>query len=258
MTEISEKAQEEIQKWVKAYPEEWKGGVCAFVLIDRETGAISDGSSIKHGPCHYGIRCTTPRHIVVNAHKPTSQGAFREFTLWVARESPFAHGVLNKDNDDELFNHASVMDGGLVGKGGVLWLCKAWRHTHEEPWKLERWDMLRSEGLDGLQAFVGMDILNMEGKPHPGTTHCSLFGYEQPEALRKSYDRIKNAKSIDTFDACSFLWTRNRAYWGSLKTKSKKVPDGWGGFTEVQIPCCAKEYAAALKEIFEGDPKNVK
>ena len=46
--------------------------------------------------------------------------------------------------------------------------------------------------------------------------------------------------------------------WGDLQGKLVKKPDGWGGYIESREVGGVKEYAATLKEIFEGDPKNVK
>jgi len=262
---ISKEAWDQIQKTVNSYPKEWKHGVCAFQIINRESGKIENRRNSPIGDvCHAGLVYTVVNDwtapIVVNAHKDTWQRKNREFLLWVAQEAPFNHGVLNRTNEDELLNHAAVLDLGLIGKGGALWHCKAMRHFTEDEYKLKTWTSLREKGLDGLQAFIGADILNVEGFPYTSCTHVGLFGYCDPTDLRKFYDEIRNEKRIDGSNAAkSKYYDQNKKpNWGSLTCKLEKKPDGWGGFIEIRRPCDATEYAAKLKEIFEGDPKNVK
>jgi hypothetical protein len=148
----------------------------------------------------------------------------------------------------------------VVGKGGVLWLCKAFRHFEEDTWKIGTWTQLREEGLDGLQAFIGADILDSLGRPATGFTHTGLFTYQEPEKLREIYDKIRTVGKIEDTRAAqgTYSYLKPVEQWGSLKSKTIKKPDGWGGFITVHQPCEPKEYAAKLKEIFEGDPKNVK
>lgn len=262
MTAISEKAQEEIKKAVEGYPKHWSMDrspyYCAFGVIDKVTGVWSYGPSTGSA-CHarlYLVK-TTPS-IVVNAHDPAFHGKNPEFTLWACRESPFAHGVLNKDNEDELLNHASVFDGEEIGQGGCLWLGKALRYCVEDTFRVPVWYKLREEGLDGFQAFIGCSILDLAGQPTNWTSHNSLFSYGSPESLRKNYDEIRNIGRIDDSQAARQGQNNGGIIWGSLKSKKEKRPDGWGGFTEVDVPCDVKEYASKLREIFEGDPKNVK
>lgn len=263
MTEISDKAREEIQKAVLRYPNHWTSDrhpyFCAFGVINKETGEWRLNPT-KGSACHAALHTVAlGPSVVVNAHDPDYQGKHPEFVLWACRESPFAHGVLNKDNEDELLNHASVFDAEEIGRGGCLWLGKALRYCVEDTFRLPFWYKLREQGLDGFQAFVGCSIIDEAGRPLNWTSHNSLFSYGSPESLRENYDEIKNIRRInDSIAARQGKNVGGLVNWGSLKSKKEKRSDGWGGFTEVEVPCDAKEYASKLREIFEGDPKNVK
>jgi hypothetical protein len=253
MKDVSDKARKAIEEAVAFYPDGWTAGVAAYWIIDPVKG--EEGYSNKsNGACHYGVCYHSRGKIVVNGHKNFDP----ELTLWTARESPFCHGVLNADNTNELLNHAMVIDVRIVGQGGALWLCKVGRSNTENTWQLPTWHKLRNEGLNGLQAFIGASILNKEGSPQYGATHGGLFGYASPVKLRGWYDELTTIKMIDGPNASRDFYSADRLTWGSLKGARVKRPDGWGGFTEITVPCDTKEYAAKLKEIFEGDPKNVK
>lgn len=253
-TPISPEAKEAIQQRVLSYPDNWVCHICAFDMIDRISGKSLCAYNIRGGACHGSLTRTEP-YICVNAHKPTFD---KDLTLWVARESPFAPGVLNAHSEDELLNHAMVIDSDVVGHGGALWLCKVIRCNTEDDWKIVTWKKLQEHGLDGLQAFIGASILGPQGFPLETQTHCGLYTYVNPELLRQWYDEIRTMKRNDTIDAQRNKWQSGGwPNWGSLAGKKVKKPDGWGGFTEVTEPCDVKDYASKLKEIFEGDPKNV-
>lgn len=258
LDKLPENLREPVAKRVKEYPKLWKGGVCAFTIFNKKTGMAEDSyGSESYGVCHAGITYIIDPSVIVNAHKKMWSKTNPEFLLWVAKESPFHLGVLNRDEPEELFNHASVIDTEIVGKGGALWLCKAWRHFEEDAFKLKTWSKLREQGLDGLQAFIGSDILTSKGGPAHFNTHVGLFAYADPKSLRKIYDTIRNSSRIDTAEASS-RGKNNESGWGSLVGEKVKKPDGWGGFIEITLPGNVETYATALKEIFEGDPDNVK
>lgn len=259
---LPEATQKAVEEAVASYPAAWRSCVCAFSLIKRATGDNIDRYGEKNGAvCHAGVGRLTEPTIVVNAHKRRWADKSQDFLLWVARESPFSHGILNRDNDKEILGKASVIDTELVGKGGALWLCKALRHFEEDVWKLDTWTKLREGGLNGLQAFIGSDILSKEGKPAGGNTHVSLYCYSSPKELRKFYDEVLKMGKNTTNNANrgGYDYGANKEInWGSLAGKKERKPDGWGGFTEIDMPCPPEEYIAKLKEIFEGDPKNVR
>jgi hypothetical protein len=259
--DLSPEALERIQKVVDDYPERWTGGVCGFDVLNRE--GVHVGGSPSRGACHAALSGNYGNHIVVNSHKVAWGKKNPEFILWVNRESPFAHGVLNSHKEKELFNHAAVIDTSKTGSAGALWLCKAMRHFQEDTWVVDNWSRLRDCGLTGLQAFIGADILSADGSPRV-PSHCGLFGYGSPTNLRKVYDEMCSVKHLDGTQACRYGNGTGRydydgvkKNWGALKHKIEKKPDGWGGYTERKVPCKPEEYAAQLKEIFEGDPKNV-
>jgi hypothetical protein len=261
MGKLSPRTEAAVKAAVAAYPERWTHGICAFTMYDPELGDDANVRNAQTGDvCHAGLTPWGDRKgkdvIVINAHKASWQKKHREYLLWCCKEAPFTHGVLNRDNDDELLNHACVMDTRDIGRGGALWLCKAVRHFTEDAHVINTWEKLREHGLNGLQAFIGADILNEEGTPKPHTTHTGLYGYTDPAGLRKWYDEIRRKKCIREYNVAE-SGQYGAARWGSLKGKKVKKPDGWGGFLEKFVPCEAKEYAAQLKEIFEGDPKNV-
>lgn len=251
--EISKECQEAVDNQIAAYPEGWKGGVCAFAYFNKISGESAGERAV--GACHYALINCADEHVIVDAHNKVLHGQNPDFTLWVAKESPYSHGVLNKDNDKQLIENAMVIDVEKVGKGGSLWLCKASRHFKEDVWVPKLWTQLRENGLDGLQAFIGSTILDSAGKAKGGTTHVGLYGYGTPKELRKFYDEVKEGKKLNTFAVSkSGAWGAN---WGDMKGCKVKKPDGWGGFTQVEEPGSAKTYSELLKEIFEGDPANV-
>jgi hypothetical protein len=268
LKDLPDKVQKVVKDSVASYPAKWGStGVCAFQMFDRNSGKGLGGRS-SGGECHAslsysrGVAEGAENCILVNAHKDSWHKTNREFLRWILCESPFSHGVIN-DDEEEMLKRASVIDVEEVGVGGALWLCKASRHFTEDTWKPDIWDKLRTEGLNGLQAFIGSDILQASGQPSYGNTHVSLFSYMPPTNLRKIYDEVRGLKKIEDSKANrggyggSYSYAANRT-WGSLAGKSVKKPDGWGGYVEVLQPCEAKVYAGLLREIFEGDPKNVK
>lgn len=252
-----------VDKAVQAYPNRWTGGLCAYVLIDRETGVELAGGRPSNGACHGSISYMNhagkeKNSLLVNAHKYTWHQQSPDFIRWVARDCPFSRGWLNRDDEKEIFEHAGVIDMQEVGHVGALWMVKALRHFQEEPWKIDYWNLLHEKGLDGLQAFIGCDILSPTGEPQAYATHCGLYSYCSPTALRKKYDLTKSWKKLEGTQACQGGGDGAIPSWGSLAMKTVKKSDGWGGFIEHKVPCDATEYVEKLKEIFEGDPKNVK
>lgn len=258
---ISKEAWDQVNAAVKEYPDRWHSGVCAFQMFNRESGAYMGGRKAD-GECHGALTGARGDYVLVNATKPKWYATQPEFMKWVVNEAPFHHGI--KNDLKEISKHAVVIDLADVGKGGALWTCKALRHYQEEPFKIETWNLLREGGLNGLQAFIGADILMMDGNPHWGNSHCSLFSYAPPDGIRDMYDNIRGLDCIENSQANRGGWgcygmsyNTTRVPWGALKQKTVKKADGWGGFTELTVPSDPKEYIAQLKEIFEGDPKNV-
>lgn len=248
-----------VEQLVDEYPAQWTHGVCAYDAYDKETGE-NFGRGSRHGDvCHAGLNYIKTPNVVVNAHRADWYRKHPEFAKWVITECPFSHGILNRENDKEWQNHAAVLDTGLIGKGGALWVCKAMRHFVEDTWKPGVWDKLRNEGLNGLQAFIGADIIDGQGAPLLSNSHVSLFRYDRPSVLREWYDEIREKKKITGDNANKGQYVRYDGYaWGALGFKIEKKKDGWGGFIEKRVPCEVKKFAHELKEIFEGDPKNVK
>lgn len=248
-----------VDKLVHGYPAEWTHGVCAYDAYTKETVRNFNRGSRNGDVCHAGLNYLREPCVVVNAHRPDWFRRNPEFVKWVINESPFSHGILNRENDEEWQNHAAVFDSEIIGKGGVLWTCKALRHFEEDTHKPGIWDKLRNEGLTGLQAFIGADIINADGDAQTNNTHVSLFRYADPVTLRKWYDEFVKIKQIDTTEAYRGGYVAyGGRQWGTLGYTIEKKKDGWGGFIEKKVPSHPKEFAAKLKEIFEGDPKNVK
>lgn len=260
LDDLPEKTGKAVKDAVSAYPDRWKHNVCAFALINKATGEVSGPTTgtVCHAQLSYGPG--KENIFVVNAHKPKWAKENKDFLLWVAQEAPFSHGLLNRNEEEEILNHASVIDTGIIGVGGALWLCKAFRHFEEDTHKPGIWSKLRNEGLNGLQAFIGCDILTAQGSPQFYNSHVSLFCYQSPQKIRKFYDEFKKIEKITSQNANRGGYdfdARGNKNWGSLAGKKVKIPDGWGGYTEITKPCDVKEYVAILKEIFEGDPNNV-
>jgi hypothetical protein len=259
MAKLKPEVEEAVAKAVADYPKAWVTGVCAGVLVDKATAQVDERS--KHGyVCHAFLNRLGNKTIVVNAHKKNWGKQHPEFIRWIAAEAPFRHALLNRKNEAELFSQASVIDREAAGPGGALWLCKAIRHFEEDTWKLKLWDTFREAGLNGLQAFMGCDILDCNGNP-ASATHVGLFHYSKPTVLREVYDELRTIKKITDNNAAKGKYFEDGGKivksWGMLKSKISRKPDGWGGFTEIKQACEPAEYIASLKEIFEGDPKNV-
>lgn len=260
---ISQQARDKISEVISLYPKAWINPAperpCAYSTVDRVTGSWERKGHHKGSACHSGLWGVGFSEIVVNGHKDTVQGQFPEFIKWVANEAPFSNAVLNKDNDKEIVNQGAVIDTSLVGKGGVLWLCKAFRYAFEEPDCVRHWYSLRDGGLeDGLQAFIGASIVNKEGLPRPVRTHCSLFSYDTPENIKSFYDKVLTWKNEDSREVSMINLKYAADNWGSLAFKEVSVSDGWGGFTVKKVPSDPKEYIEKLRTIFEGDYKDVK
>jgi hypothetical protein len=258
MSKLAPEVRDAIQAKVDKYPTGWISGFAGYTIFDKTSP--KPFRTENNGGCHYYVGYSTPGQIVVNAHKPNLHGANKEFTLAVARDMPFSHGVLNRSNEDEILKHASVIDVDLVGPGGALWLCKAFRYNVEDTFRIPTWNKLMAEGLKPFQAFIGASILDFMGNAQYGTTHNSLFGYGPPDELRKSYDEFQRGYFAHSQVSRSHYWSYStpRPHWGDSKSVKVKQSDGWGGFIESTKPGSMKEFAAKLKEIFEGDPSNVK
>jgi hypothetical protein len=260
MPEISEEVKQKIEEIVNGFPKAWEnyagGYVAAYSVVDKRTGKVVMEAKSGAG-CHYGFSSITDNTVAVNGCREECHSQHPDYVKWVCQESPFAYGVLNRDNEEEIVKHAQVLDGALIGRGGCLWLGKALRYTSEDTFRLPTWYKLREAGLDGLQAFIGCSILNGKGARCTYNTHNSLVSYGSPVSLRRYYDDIKKGKKNETTQA-SYNTEGGSVNWGTLTGKKVKKSDGWGGFTEVTVPCDVGDFAAKLKEICEGDPKNVK
>lgn len=257
MSKLDPAVRDAIQAQVDKYPTGWASGFAGYTIFSKTS--TKPRTVENNGGCHYYVGYSKPGEIVVNAHKPTLHGSNKEFTLAVARDMPFSHGVLNRSNEKEILNHASVIDVDLVGPGGALWLCKAFRYNVEDKFRIPTWNSLMNEGLKPFQAFIGASILDSMGNAQYGTTHNCVFGYGTPAQLRASYDELQAGFIGDAQASRShYISYSARSHWGDSKCRKVKKPDGWGGFIETTEPGNMKEFAAKLKEIFEGDPSNVK
>jgi hypothetical protein len=276
-TDIPQKALDKIEKCVKGYPNAWITGVCAYEPLLRKNGKCAYGADYdddddddwggydrsKTGDvCHAGLNGMINKdHVVVNAHKKAWMNEAPDFVRWLFAEAPFNHGILNRDDFKQFSEHGMVIDMKEVGNGGALWLCKAMRHFTEDKHVPKLFVQLREHGLTGLQAFIGADIMTDGGEPKGGS-HVSLFGYAPPGELRQWYDEFKDIKRIDGTNAnrrhaVGYNHVFDGKVWGGLGHKVEKKSDGWGGYVEKRVACHPKDYVVLLKEIFEGDPKNV-
>lgn len=236
-----------------------------FGTVDRETGKVRAAISIN--VCHASVRRYTDDVIMINVHHPGFQGAYPEYTKWLAKEGPFSHGVLNKDNDAQILGKGIAIDVAAVGKGGALWLAKAMRYPIEAKWTPPLWLKLREQGLTGLEAFIGAAILDAEGKPKKQRGHCGVFAYGTPKELFDWYQEFSqpNLKNDTNNPSRPEDGSSIRSYedrkidcWGSVAFIEEKKSDGWGGYTVVKRPADPKDYCDKLKTIFKGDYKSVK
>lgn len=261
MSDKSEEALQAAYKLLKKYPQQWSYGVACWDSFCKTTGNSKGYGGASGAACHNGVCHSSQKAYVVNAHKPAAHGKFPEFTKWVCREGPFSHGIINKDNEEQILNQGIIIDGDAVGRGGVLWLCKALRTTVEEPWRVKTWQTLVDGGLDGLQAFIGCSILSSTGEVQTAPTHCGLFRYDHPNNIYAFYQELVKERKRDDDNASRptkySYWNMKNKDWGTLAFKTVKKSDGWGGFTEVKEPADPTEFIEKLKLIFKGDYKLV-
>lgn len=271
--DLTPEVQTKVKDLVTKFPcRDWTPTVnfpCSYNVLSRKTGDRSqDGfreQAFGGEICHAGIRDLhkAKEKLFISSQHPEFQGKYPEFTKWVNRESPFAHGVLNQDNDDEILNKALVIDGALVDKGGMLWLGKVNRYSIESEFTIPLWMQLREKGLDGLQAFIGASILDSEGNPRKQHCHCSVVRYASPKELYDMYLEWKksrlslNDSNVRRPESIGYDEGFKGKEWGSVKTKEVSRSDGWGGYIKVRVPADPQEYVEKLQMIFKGDYRNV-
>lgn len=254
--DVSEKTRKEILEYIGGSASPWTaGGIAAFQIFDRQTGKKG---SYPHGqaPCHNSVQHMSYEGIVVNAMKPAVSKKHKEFVLWVAQGSPYSYAVLNKDNEEQLLTRGMVIDVALCGRGGALWLCKAIRNLSEIPHVATVWKQLVDFGVDPLWAFVGGSILNAKGQPQSSTVHGGAFHYQKPKVLFDFVEILKKGEKNPTSNsALQHVTDRKTGYfevvpnWGCLGYTTKRVPDGWGGYSEEKIPTNVGEYAQKIMQI---------
>jgi hypothetical protein len=254
--EEGEKLPQKVLDAIKSYPAQWTGGICAYAYVSR------DGQHTLYDDnhaCHAGLSILSGNHwvkddkylnsYVILACSDKYQGKHPEFVKWVCRESPYAYGVLNADNEDEILNHGVVVDSELVGQRGCLWLGKALRYCREDTWRPGLWETFVANGLDGLAAFIGCSMLTEAGRPSGGT-HNSLFVYRTPKEIHDWYKKFsKPAEKADDSDAAQGRMHGAAPSWGELGFKIEKKSDGWGGFTEKRVPADPKNFCEVLDRI---------
>lgn len=242
---VSPAAEKKILAFLESGCVSWKSGNCAYQLFNRETGTTE--GYVDGGGCHYYVENARHEGIVVNAMRPSLGETYRDLLLWIARESPYAYAVLNRDNEEEILNKGMVIDLALCGRGGALWLCKATRACVELKYVGDRFNVLLAEGVPPMWALAGAGIFDSRGTPVRYCQHGGLFCYGSPEALYKYVKELgpKNTTSIVAF--------KNRndigEIWCTLNGKTERKPDGWGGYIEVAVTSGIGAYAELLKKI---------
>lgn len=246
-----------VQEYVAVASATWASKICAYVIFKKSDGSVASdyrAGNICHASLNY--RGSDDR-VVVLAQKPVA--GTEDFVRWVCRASPFSHGVLNKDNDDELLNHAVVVDLGQVGMGGALWLAKALRYNSEDTWRPGVWNKLVEAGLDNLSSFVLCSMLANNGTVNAGG-HNSLFYTMTKAEFRVALaefnkPELKNITSKATYPYKYDYYNvaQVEEYWWSVKAgKPLKKPDGWGGYIEVPQPGSFADLVPVVNEILKG------
>lgn len=272
MDGLNEACQKTIDELMKSAPGKWGSRICAGAIINRDTGKITSDYLVGTY-CHswvpgtYAWRAEAKKtDIIFNTTKNINSDAERAFAKWVAQDSPFAYGVLNRDNLDQIYHGGMVIDMSLVGSLGTLWLCKAMRYIYESKGRVEQFGRLIKLGLPPKAAFF---VCSSYGSYHgsqgadyqkvtPLASHCD---HNQVQAnmsraqFVKAY-KVEKAEPRHT-GATSEALGAGKCYdcvedWlGFGGSKEVKVPDGWGGFTMKRVPVDEDKAVAELLKFME-------
>lgn len=252
MPEISEKAQKVLDDLLKTAPDKWERRICAGACVNRKTGELSgygQGASLVGDICHYWTSGAGDTEIVFNTTKNIESEVQRAFAEWVVQDSPFAHGVLNRDNLDQIYHGGMVIDCSIVGEGGAFWLCKAMRYIYENSYRVDMFGRLIAKGVPPKAAFFVCSSYGTYGgqdKVAISQDHVLVQTNITKELFIKAYRVDKVVEPVRGRETATALGagplTGCQENWlGFGGTRVERTPDGWGGFTEKKVPANEKE-----------------
>lgn len=100
------------------------------------------GGSACHAWIQSGAIVLTGYNVVKSVSCGCEEDAHYAFIRWlISDENPLAVGILNRNNPDQCANGGLIIDGSVLLRDEVLWLCKAARCANECPNIVNTWYM---------------------------------------------------------------------------------------------------------------------
>lgn len=242
----------EVLDTLKAYTlkesKNWANGVCAGKCVNLDGRMHTEG----HQYCHSWVSTAFYRQknefLTISIHSKTrvkglvSNEAMDFLIRWMARESPFADWVVNKDDDEWLTEGGIVLlCGGNTGltANQALWVCKVLRFSTEGEKAAETFMTLVKGGVDPMLAvLVASHVRSLKGATFGYTGqngHSSVFGgYADvkvtPEGLLARNLTDSPSSTCEVFSPPKGIKTTEVATKIKGFCKPFKKSDGWGGF----------------------------
>jgi hypothetical protein len=280
---ISQKAWDTALKLLEIAPDKWTkgpngdsgtrtGGICAGTYI-REDGTADGnadcgyaasghlGGRVCHGFMQIGSYYKPSPVLFFNTMKSNfylkqDHVAIREFCKWMKKLSPVRKFILN-ETVDSMFHGGIIIDCTNCPSNVLLWICKIFRCAYEDTWRIPLWYELSKRGVHPMLALVTSQCVtnklllqshqthNSCMHPPTKTTIGSLFVDHLPLNTENPFDCGYETSSVFGgygYNSASLLPVNKTG-------RTKKVADGWGGYSTVSVPANVDTLAEDLKEL---------
>ena len=190
--------------------------------------------------------------------------AFKRFVLWVARDTTLSKYVLNRDDEESLFEGGVILYCGPDGlsHAQAMWLCKALRLHIELGGTAKTWADLVDNGVHPMVAFfccssfskkTGRDnyTFNLGWLDHPDVVSRSdvvgmVLGHLNKDTS-ETHNVFSRPKALSFADKRFDLVELRRKWIGF--SKPVKKPDGWGGFVETVEGLSTDKFIGTIREM---------
>ena len=218
--------------------------------------------------CHSFIQLEyyTSCPLFFNTMVKTDIEGSREFLEWMKNDAPFSRYILNEDVDS-MEHGGLIIDCTKIKSDTLLFICKIARTLYEDIFRVPIWYKLVKRGVHPMLALVVSQCVNSSLRDQEATTHNTcMMPPKTTEQMKKLFDlntiedRIKSEEPYGTWDTRKVFghsdsyysgWTRGKHLLPivSGNGKKKKVPDGWGGYVEKEVPFSIDTLASDLIEL---------